>query len=135
MKSAIVIAKLLDCEGFTDYTANQIENYFRHRGGLTDRQKRLIERLERAIAEWCKDLPEEKRLLLGKFVGLHKKMAFDTGLRMGLTCMAVRNNQEYERHGGPTGDRADLEPSAGDLLPTPADALAAMKHGTEPPGP
>ena len=95
LKSAIVIAKLLDCEGFTDYTANQVERYWKQNANLTDRQRRSLARVERALSELAKGLSEGDRRVLGKFVGLHKKMAFETGLRMGLTCMAVRNGREY----------------------------------------
>ena len=94
--SAIAIAKLLDCEGFSDHTANQLEKYWRNVSNLTVRQKLQLERMERAISEWCRDMPADKRLLLGKFVGLHKKMAFEVGLRMGLTCMAVRADQDFD---------------------------------------
>ena len=101
IRSAIAIAKLLDCEGFSDYTANQLEKYWRTVSNLTERQKAQLKRLEAAISDWCRDMPADKRLLLGKFVGLHKKMAFEVGLRMGLTCMAVKCDQDFnidDRH-------------------------------------
>jgi hypothetical protein len=41
-------------------------------------------------------MPADKRLLLGKFIGMHQKIGFDTGVRIGLTCSAVRNAQEIE---------------------------------------
>jgi phage host-nuclease inhibitor protein Gam len=91
INSAVVIAKLLSTEGFSDHTANQVERYWKRATALTERQKAQIERMEAAIADWCKDMPADKRLLLGKFIGLHKKMAFDTGIRIGLTCCAVKN--------------------------------------------
>lgn len=94
LNSAIVIAKLLDCEGFSDYTANQVERYWKRNEVKTDRQKRQVERLEQAFSEWTKDMPADKRLLLGKFIAMHQKMGFDTGVRIGLTCSAVRNAQE-----------------------------------------
>lgn len=36
------------------------------------------------------------KLILGRFIGLHKKMAFDTGLRIGLTAFAHLNAKDLE---------------------------------------
>jgi hypothetical protein len=94
MNSAFQIAKAMDCEGFTDHTASLVERYWK-RNVMTYRKARQIARLEQALADMAANMSVGDRLVLGKFVGLHKKMAFDTGLRMGLTCMAMQNPQDY----------------------------------------
>lgn len=86
INSAVVIARLLACEGFTDHVANQVERYWRRSSGLTDRQERQIVKLDVAIAEIANKLDVKERLALGRFIGLHKKMSFDTGLRIGMTA-------------------------------------------------
>lgn len=96
LNSAIVIARLLDTEGFTDHTANQIERYWRRNAGLTERQQQKLQRLESAMGELASRLSTGDRMVLGKFIGLHKKMSFDTGLRIGLTCMAVTERKDYD---------------------------------------
>lgn len=96
IKSAIKIAQLLDCEGFTDHTANELERYWKTVTRLTQRQRSQLARLETAITEWCHDMPEEKRLLMGRFIGLHKKMSFEVGLRMGLASTAIKGAAMYD---------------------------------------
>lgn len=98
MKSSVVIGQLLDSEGFSDHTAACVEKWFKRNCVPTERQHRQIERIEREIAEWCASLPASKRLLLGKFVGFHKKMGFTAGLHIGLTCMAVKNDKDVDRN-------------------------------------
>lgn len=95
-RSAVVVAKLLDTEGFTDYTANQAERWWKENRVKTQRQVRQVASVERAIAAWAQELPTEKRLLLGKFVGMKCKQGFECGLAIGLTCMAVQNDRPVE---------------------------------------
>ena len=90
----MVIARLLNSEGFTDYVANQIERYWKNSSGLTDRQKQKIRRLEKALSDFMRDKTEGEKAVIGKFIGLHKKMSFDTGLRMGLSAFAARNAED-----------------------------------------
>jgi hypothetical protein len=90
VNSAVVIARLLGTEGFTDHLGNQIEKYWRTRSGLTHRQQRQIEKLDKAVAEMTAKLDVKERLALGRFIGLHKKMSFDTGLRIGLTAFQLK---------------------------------------------
>jgi len=96
IKSAVVIAKLLGTEGFTDHLGNQIEKYWKNQAGLTDRQKRQLVQLDKAISEISHKLDVKERLAFGRFIGLHKKMSFDAGLRIGLTTHAVKNDKETE---------------------------------------
>ena len=94
LRSSVVIAKLLDSEGFTDYVANQIEQYWRHNAGLTERQQQQIVRLEKSLSDFMRDKTEGEKQVIGRFIGLHKKMSFDTGLRIGLTAFAVSTDKE-----------------------------------------
>lgn len=96
IRSAVVIAKLLSTEGFTDHVGNQVEKYWRESCGLSRRQQRQIKGLETALTEIAKRLTEPERLALGRFVGLHKKMSFDTGLRIGLTAFAQKLDKSVE---------------------------------------
>lgn len=85
INSAIVIARLISAEGFNDHVANQVGKYYREAIGLTDRQKKKITRLSRELSRIAQEkLSEGDRHVLGRFIGLHKKMSFDVGLRVGL---------------------------------------------------
>ncbi len=96
IRSSVVIARLLDSEGFTDHTANQIERYWKKVARLSPRQQRQILRLEKEIASMAAGLTEGQRLAMGRFIGLHKKMSFETGLRIGLTAYLMRVRQTAE---------------------------------------
>lgn len=92
LNSAVALAKLLRTEGFTDYVANGVEKYWKKHAGLTDRQRRQIAKLEKSLSEIASKLDIKERLVLGKFIGLHKKMSFDAGLRIGLTVFERKVN-------------------------------------------
>jgi hypothetical protein len=95
-RSSVVIARLLASEGYTDYLANQIERYWMKTSGLSDRQTKKIQRLNKELSRIAKELSEGDKMVLGRFIGLHKKMAFDTGLRMGLIAYltSLRNGKD-----------------------------------------
>jgi hypothetical protein len=95
-RSAVVIARLLATEGFTDHTANQVERYWKERSGLNARQRRQIERLEAEVSALTKDMTVAQRLALGRFIGLHKKMSFDVGLKIGMQAFAQRTDKPIE---------------------------------------
>jgi hypothetical protein len=99
IRSAVVIAQLLGVEGFSDFTANQVEKYWKERSGLSDRQRRQIAKLEKELSRVMADLSEGDRLIVGKFIGLHKKMSFDTGLRLGLQAFIHRNGEPILENG------------------------------------
>jgi len=44
--SAIIVARLLATEGFTDHTGNEVERYWKKKSGLNERQRRQIAKLE-----------------------------------------------------------------------------------------
>ncbi|MBZ5533064.1 MAG: hypothetical protein LAO20_16665 [Acidobacteriia bacterium] len=90
IKSSVVIAKLLCSEGFTDHLGNQIEKYWKTsimRGGA----RRKIARLEKEFSDaMTAKLDMKERLLLGRFIALHKRMSFDTALRIGLQAFQMK---------------------------------------------
>ena len=94
--SAIIIAQLLSTQGFTDHTAAEVERYWRAKSGLSERQRRHLEELDRALAEMAAKLTPGDRLVMGKFIGLQKKMSFDVGLKIGLQAFAQRQSKEIE---------------------------------------
>jgi hypothetical protein len=96
LRSAVVIGKLLSTEGFNDHVAGMVEKYWKKSAGLNERQRRQIKKLERALSRVCGDMPIGDRLILGKFIGLHKKMSFDTGLKIGLQAFATRQDREFD---------------------------------------
>lgn len=94
IKSSVVIAKLLDSEGFNEHVQNMVERYWLHTVNAAARKKHR--RLDRDITEMCKKLTDGEKLILGKFISMHKAMSFQTGLRIGLTAFACKCNREYE---------------------------------------
>lgn len=95
--SAIIVARLLATEGFTDHTANEVERYWKRRSGLSPRQQLQIAKLEAELSEMTKEMSAAQRLVLGRFIGLRMKMAFDTGLKIGLQAFAQRTDKPIER--------------------------------------
>lgn len=96
LRSAVVIAKHLSTEGFNDHVAGMVEKYWKQSCGLSDRQRRQIAKLEKELTRVCGEMPAGDRLVLGRFIGLHKKMSFDTGLRIGIQAFAVRTDKLIE---------------------------------------
>lgn len=96
INSAVVIAKLLDTEGFTDYTANRCEQWWKRNRVKTDGQHRRIAKLEAALTELASKMSEAEKLLLGKFIGMKIKQGFETGMAIGLTVSAHRTAQDVE---------------------------------------
>ena len=97
INSACVIAELLAAQGFTDYLANRIENYWKRNAGLTERQLERFKRLDAELSRIMKGLSEGDRGIVGKFISLHKRMSFDTGLRIGIQAFAVKQDKEIAR--------------------------------------
>lgn len=90
IKSSVVIAKLLCSEGFTDHLGNQIEKYWKA-SIMRNQARRRIARLEKEFSEVITGkLDMKERLLLGRFIALHKRMSFDAGLRIGLQAFQMK---------------------------------------------
>lgn len=89
-RSSVVIAKLLGSEGFSDHVANMVEKYWL-RTILRGRGK--ARNLEKAFSEQVvPKLNDGDKLILGKFISLHKKMSFDVGIRIGLTAFSQKGD-------------------------------------------
>lgn len=86
--TSAVLARMLDAEGFSDHVANQVQGYWQRAN--TDKDMAEVERLRLGISHLTREMSEADRKLLGQFIGLHLKMGFDSGLRMGLAVRFVR---------------------------------------------
>jgi hypothetical protein len=87
LNSSVAIARLLDSEGFSDHVGAMVERYWK-RNIMQARKAARIERAERAFSEQIiSKLTDADRIVLGKWVGLQKKMSFDAGLRIGLATL------------------------------------------------
>lgn len=94
MKSSVVVARLLESEGFTAHTANAMIRYSRR---ITHPStQRRYERARRAAKESLRDLDEGTKAIVGKFINHQMRIAFDTGLRIGLAAHAALNDKECE---------------------------------------
>lgn len=97
INSAIVIAKLLGTEGFSEYTADQIDRFARRK--MEKREQERHDKTERAMSSVCEKLDDATKIVIGKFITLHKKMAFETGIRIGLTAVLVNESKDYSTDG------------------------------------
>lgn len=95
VKSAAVIARALHAQGFSDAVGNMVEKYWMH-NICNPRGKKRVRKLDREIHEMCKKLTDAEKLILGKFISLHKRMSFDTGLRMGIVAFARKTDKEFQ---------------------------------------
>lgn len=96
INSAVVIARLLGTEGYTDFVANQVKRYWMRRSGLTDRQRDSIERLKDSFGQIMAKVSEGERLIIGRYFGLLMKMQFETGLKIGLQAFAQLNGNKID---------------------------------------
>lgn len=94
MRSSIIVARLLDSEGFTEHTATAIDRFARSQ--MTQHQQQRFERLKKAMSELCQNLSVGDKLAIGRFITIHKEMAFQTGVRIGLTAMATKESVQKE---------------------------------------
>jgi hypothetical protein len=94
VNSAVVIARLLGTEGFTDHVANEVQRYWKHRSGLTERQRKSIDRLKKEFGEIMHGMTEGQRLIIGKYFGLLMRMQFDTGLKIGIQALLTQNGNK-----------------------------------------
>jgi hypothetical protein len=111
VNSAVVIARLLGTEGFTEHVANEVKRYWMHRSGLTDRQYQSIVRLKKEFGAIMHELDEGERLIVGNYVGLLMRQQFDTGLKIGIQTIATLNEHEVDAssHSVPLVRKSELE--------------------------
>jgi len=96
MRSLWPILRLLDTEGFTEYAAARIQRYHRKRVADQVRQMQSFERNKKRLSEVMRNLSPADRLVIGKFMSIKEAMAFDAGLRIGLTARVTLPEQPKE---------------------------------------
>jgi hypothetical protein len=83
-KSSVVLARLLDSEGFTPFTASMVRRYALA-SLATPRQRKRYQSAKRAFSEMAHaKLSEGDRKILGLWISKLLKMSFDSGIRVGL---------------------------------------------------
>ena len=92
-RSAVVIARALCAEGFSPTLANMVRKYWMRRLLHGDRIYRVM-RTVRAFKDFALRLTDTDKIVMGKFIGLRMKQAFDAGLRVGLGCSIVTPGDE-----------------------------------------
>ena len=89
-RSTVAIARLLNSEGFSDHVANCVEKFWLR---SVHRKPRKYRNLDKSFGEHvASKLDDGQKLILGKFIAEHKAMSFQTGLRIGLTVFATKND-------------------------------------------
>lgn len=90
-RSCVVIAKALDAEGFTSNVAKMVRKYWM-RNVVEGRKMWKVNKTIRAFREQvAPKLTQGDRFVLGKFIGLREKMAFESGLRIGMQAFITEN--------------------------------------------
>jgi hypothetical protein len=94
-QSAIVVARLLSTEGFTDHLSGEIVKYALKQA--TQGQRQRFRRNKKMFSAMVKEkLTDADKLIMGKYFGCRLKMALDAGLRMGLTAFLNLPDEERE---------------------------------------
>lgn len=86
VNSAAVVANLLSTEGFTPFLANKVKQYWTSQICNPRAYKRMRHKKQAFSDLVKKKLDAGDRVILGKFVSLVEKMAFDTGIRIGIAA-------------------------------------------------
>lgn len=81
--SLSAVARLLDCEGFTEYHAHAVERYARHQLYGEDYAS-LLDATHKKLQEATESLSSEQRKAIGKFIHARGRAHFEAGLRIGL---------------------------------------------------
>lgn len=99
-RSAVIIARCLGTEGYSDFVHNQIEKYWKSTVMDVRREKALAS-TERKFSKLVEelDLSDAEKKVLGRFISLRSQMSFDAGLRIGLTAHAHANDRPIFLHG------------------------------------
>jgi len=85
--SALVVARLLDAEGFSAHVAQQVKRYSLKQA-RREQVKRYVD-VKREFSEIMAKLTKGERMVVGAYIRILKGMSFDTGLKIGLTAYAV----------------------------------------------
>jgi hypothetical protein len=92
------VFRLLDTEGFSEYSAGHILRYNRKQAKAREQQMARFERNKKRLSEVMRQLSAADRLVVGKFFSAKEAMAFDAGLRIGLSarCCDVAVDDEWD---------------------------------------
>lgn len=94
-RSAVVIARLLHADTFSDDLAVKVWDYFLHTS-ILPKQRRAHRRHRENLRHIAAGLGKKEKRALGKFIASIARAHFDTGLRIGLTALAYKNEQPQE---------------------------------------
>lgn len=86
MNSLAAVFRLLDTEGFTEHSAACVQRYNRRQVAGRARQMIRYEKNRKRFSDVAKALSPGDKLILGKFIATREAMAFDAGLRIGLSA-------------------------------------------------
>jgi len=91
----VVVAKLLDSEGYTDHLAGVVRKYAFNIA--TQGQRKRLQKIKKMFSELVKSkLDDKDRMILGKFMSIRLKMSFDVGIRMGLAAYLKMSSEEKD---------------------------------------
>lgn len=96
LDSLAPIFRLLDTEGFTEHSAACVQRYNRRQATARARQMATYERNRKRFSEMAKGLSKGDRLILGKFIATREAMAFDAGLRIGLSASTFETEDDAD---------------------------------------
>src|ERR1035441_9591765 len=99
INSSVVIARLLASEGYTSRVHSGIKRYASRQ--LNESARRRYERICKTMSEVASKLSAGDRLVIGRFISWHSRLAVDAGLRIGLAGALTSPVDEIENQGTP----------------------------------
>lgn len=94
--SAVIIARILGVEGYSNHVHNEVKRWWKHRV-MDPRETFRLERIEAEFSEFMRDASESDRLLVGKFIQLRSRQSFDAGFRVGFQALVFEHSAEQTR--------------------------------------
>ena len=96
-RSAVIVARVLGVEGYSDFVHNQVEIYWKH-CVMDPHREHAVMAMERKFSKLVEelDMTDKERLILGRFISLRAQMSFDTGLRVGMQAFAHANDRPID---------------------------------------
>lgn len=84
INSIAVLARILDVEGFDDYAAGLCTRWWAR--NQQNRNDDKVQYRKQSLTTLLKkySVTQEDKLILGKFIALHKRIGFDSGFIVGL---------------------------------------------------
>lgn len=85
IRSSVHIARLLDGEGYTEEIVARVERWQRHQVKTAARRQKRFENTRIAASDSFAKLSRADRIIVGRFIAMKDRMAFEAGLKIGLT--------------------------------------------------